>query len=211
MNKKVKIEIKNIVGKVLFEYEQENNTIKKTLEEAVKRKIYLGGADLSETYLVGANFGGAYFINANFEGANLECASLECADLRGANLECANLKDASLIGADLMGADLRRADLGRACIEEANLIGADLEMADLRGTILCLWDDDEPNINEIINILEETSNIRIKSYYINRHVFSPYYLTYWKNSSIIDEYQIIDPKKRSEKNDSEANMRSVRL
>ena len=76
MNKKIKIQIKNIVGKVLFEYEQENNTIKNTLEEAVKRKIYLGGADLGGTCLEGANFGGAYFINANFEGANLECASL---------------------------------------------------------------------------------------------------------------------------------------
>ena len=42
----VKIEIKSIFGKVIFEYSKENNTIKDTIEEAIKRGAYLGGADL---------------------------------------------------------------------------------------------------------------------------------------------------------------------
>ena len=184
MNKKIKIQIKNIVGKVLFEYEQENNTIKKTLEEAVKRKIYLGGADLGGTCLEGANFGGAYFINANFEGANLECASLECADLRGANLECANLKDASLIGAYLKGAYLE---------------GANLEGAYLKGASLCYWDGMMPNVNKIINTFEKETGIKIKKYYINKHILSPYWLIYWKNSLIIDEYEVVKTKKVAKK------------
>lgn len=43
---KTKIEIKSISGQVLFEYEKENNTIKDTLEEAVRNGAYLRGADL---------------------------------------------------------------------------------------------------------------------------------------------------------------------
>ena len=43
----IKIEIKNRwTGKVLFEYEKENNTVKDTLVEAVKNGACLGGADL---------------------------------------------------------------------------------------------------------------------------------------------------------------------
>ena len=53
--KNIKIEIKNRwTGVVLFEYEKENNTIKRTMEEAVKKNAYLGGA-----YLRGAGLGGA--------------------------------------------------------------------------------------------------------------------------------------------------------
>ena len=43
---KTKIEIKSIFGDILFEFEKENNTIKDTLVEAVKRGADLGGADL---------------------------------------------------------------------------------------------------------------------------------------------------------------------
>jgi hypothetical protein len=47
MSKKVKIQIKHyLTGKVLFEYESVNNTIKKTLEEAVKSGSDLRGSDL---------------------------------------------------------------------------------------------------------------------------------------------------------------------
>ncbi len=62
-----KIEIKTIGGSVLFAYEKENNTIRDTLEQAVKE-------------------------DANLEGANLEDANLEDANLRYANLEGANEK-----------------------------------------------------------------------------------------------------------------------
>ena len=45
--KKIKIEIKNRwTGKVLFEYEKEDNTMKETVIEAVKRGADLRGADL---------------------------------------------------------------------------------------------------------------------------------------------------------------------
>ena len=179
MNNKIKIEIKNIVGKVLFEHEQENNTIKKTLEEAVEKKIHFKGANLEGAYLEGTNLEGA-----NLEGANLEGANLEGANLKGAYLEGANLEGAYLEGANLKGAYLE---------------GANLEGANLEGASLCYWDGMMPNVNEIINTFEKETGIKIKKYYINKHILSPYWLIYWKNSLIIDEYEVVKTKKVAKK------------
>ena len=66
---KIKIEIKSVFGKVLFALEKENNTIKETLEEAIRN-------------------------NANLENANLYNANLKYANLINANLEYANLINA---------------------------------------------------------------------------------------------------------------------
>ena len=44
---KTKIEIKNIFGKLLFEFECENNTIKKTVEKAIESSANLSYANLS--------------------------------------------------------------------------------------------------------------------------------------------------------------------
>ena len=66
---KIKIQIKSVFGKVLFELEKENNTIKKTLEQAIKENANLRGANL---------------YNANLRDANLYNANLEDANLRGA-------------------------------------------------------------------------------------------------------------------------------
>lgn len=41
---KTKIEIKSVFGNILFEFEKENNTIKETIEEAVKSGANLRGA-----------------------------------------------------------------------------------------------------------------------------------------------------------------------
>lgn len=56
---KTKIEIKNkITGKILFEFETENNSVKKTVMEAVNKRADLGGADLRCAYLGGADLRG---------------------------------------------------------------------------------------------------------------------------------------------------------
>ena len=123
MSKQIKIEIKNRwTGNILFEYLSENNTIKKTVSEAIK----------SEANLRRANLRGA-----NLRGANLRRANLYGADLRGADLCGADLCGADLCGADLCGADLRRANLRRANLCGADLYGADLRGADLCGANLC--------------------------------------------------------------------------
>ena len=61
-----KITIKSLVGNIIFEHNVENNTLLKTLKEALK---------------IGANL--RY---ANLSGAKLRYADLKGADLKGANL-----------------------------------------------------------------------------------------------------------------------------
>ena len=116
-NKTINIQIKTLFGKLIFEYESENNSIKETLLEAIKSGANLIDADLSDANLIGANL-----IGANLSGADLRRADLSDANLSGADLRRADLSDADLRRADLSGADLRRADLiGAENIETAYL------------------------------------------------------------------------------------------
>ena len=66
-NKTINIQIKTLFGKLIFEYESENNSIKETLLEAIK-----SGADLIGANLIGANLSGANLIGAE----NIETAYL---------------------------------------------------------------------------------------------------------------------------------------
>ena len=94
----IKIEIKSILGNVLFEYSKENNTIKDTLEQAVKVGAYLGGADLRGAYLGGADLRDADLRGAYLGGADLRDAYLGDADLGGADLKLKSNKDILIIG-----------------------------------------------------------------------------------------------------------------
>ena len=123
----MKIEIKSIFGELIFEYECENNTIKKTVEQAVRKNISLYSADLS---------------SANLSSANLSSADLRLANLSSANLSSANLSSANLRSANLRSANLRSADLSSANLSSANLYSADLLLADLllaNLPIYCKW------------------------------------------------------------------------
>ena len=129
MSKQIKIEIKNRwTGNILFEYLSENNTIKKTVSEAIKSEANLRRANLRGADLCGADLRGANLCGADLCGADL-CG----ADLCGADLRRANLRRANLCGADLYGADLRRANLCGANLCGANLCGANLCGANLCG------------------------------------------------------------------------------
>ena len=124
MSEEIKITIKNRwTGSILFEYSSVDNTLAKTVLEALKVGSDLRGANLYGADLRGANLRGANLRGANLYEADLSVANLREADLRGADLRGANLRGADLYGADLYGADLRGADLR----------GADLRGADLRG------------------------------------------------------------------------------
>ena len=76
----MKITIKSIFENVLFEHTCENNTLLKTLKEALKEDI-------------------------NLKYVNLSGAKLSNADLSGAKLRYANLSGADLSNADLSGSD----------------------------------------------------------------------------------------------------------
>ena len=163
---KTKEQIKTISGKILFELEKENNTIKDTLIAGIRSGANLRGANLRRANLRGADLHGADLLGADLHGADLHGANLCranlygtdlcwadlhgadlcCADLRYANLGDANLGDANLgdanlrranlLGADLYGADLRGANLGYANLGYTNLGDANLHGEDLRGAKL---------------------------------------------------------------------------
>jgi hypothetical protein len=102
-----KIEIKNrFTNDVIFTHECENNTIKITVEEAVKDGASLNRAYLDGAYLVGASLNRASLVGASLYGASLDGASLVGASLYGASLDGASLDGASLDGAYLVGASL---------------------------------------------------------------------------------------------------------
>ena len=115
MSEEIKITIKNRWnGSILFEYSSVDNTLAKTVAEALK-----GGADLR-----GANLREANLIRADLRGADLREADLSGANLYGANLIRANLIRANLRGANLSGADLRGARGSyMACPTDGSFIG----------------------------------------------------------------------------------------
>ena len=115
MSKEIKISIKNRwTGSIIFEYSSVDNTLAKTVLEALK-----GEADLREANLYGANL-----YEANLYGANLYGANLYGADLREANLREANLREANLREANLYGANLYEAKgTYMACPTDGSFIG----------------------------------------------------------------------------------------
>ena len=90
MNKEIKISIKNRwTGSILFEYSSVDNTLAKTVTEALKGDANLRGANLR-----GANLCGADLCGANLRGAYLCDADLR--GVRGAYIACPT--DGSFIG-----------------------------------------------------------------------------------------------------------------
>ena len=94
---KIKIQIKSVSGKVLFELEKENNTIKETLEQAVKENANLRNANLYNANLEDANLEDANIYNANLEDANLRNANLYNANLRNANIYNSKNKETAIL------------------------------------------------------------------------------------------------------------------
>ena len=125
------IEIKNIYGDVIFKHEAENNTIKLTVEEAVKKNVRLTLADLEGADLEGADLEGANLRNTSLKKANLSWANLAGACLAVADLTDANLAWADLADANLAWADLADANLKGAILNGANLNGADIDRANI--------------------------------------------------------------------------------
>ena len=115
-------------------FEDDSNTIKDCVINAISKDADLHGADLHGADLHGADLHGAYLHGAYLRGADLGYAYLGDADLHDAYLGDADLHDADLHGADLHDADLhgaylRGANLRGANLHDANLGGADLGYA----------------------------------------------------------------------------------
>ena len=102
-------------GEVLFEHEQEGNTIKITVEKAVEESANLRYADLRY---------------ARLQNADLQFAKLQNAYLQNADLKNADLKNADLQNVDLRNADLRSADLRNAGLKFARLPKSDIVISE---------------------------------------------------------------------------------
>ena len=85
------IEITSTDGISLFTYENEDNSLKLTLEEAVKCGINTSGALLNHADLIEADLSSALFIGARLSGANLSDAYMGGIRLKEADLSYANL------------------------------------------------------------------------------------------------------------------------
>ena len=77
---------------VIFEFEADENSIKITLEAAVKARANLRGANLYGANLRGANLRGASLHGANLDGANLRGANLDGEKLSKTPIQINNLK-----------------------------------------------------------------------------------------------------------------------
>ena len=127
------IEIKSIFGNVLFSYECENNTIKKTVEQAVKNNKDLRGSDLSGSDLRGSDLSGSDLRSSNLSNSNLSNSNLSNSNLSNSNLSNINLSNSDLSNSDLSGSDLSGSDLSGS-----NLSGSkNKETAYL--PIFCKW------------------------------------------------------------------------
>ena len=152
---KTKIEIKSYLGKILFELEKEDNSIKQTVIEAVKSRAYLLGADLSR---------------ANLSRADLSVANLSGADLSGADLSGAYLSGAYLSGANLSGVKIKKAIVftGLYAYVVIPIISEDGKQYVKMGCYLRTvedWDNDFWNNNsEFPNDGSVKSNLRLFAY-----------------------------------------------
>ena len=123
-----KIQIKRTGGSVIFEYETEDNSVKKTVEAYIRKEEASGKENVDLTY--------ADLRYADLSSVDLIGANLHYADLSGANLSGAYLNGAKLYFADLHFADLANADLRDSFLGNTNLMYADLKETKLRNADL---------------------------------------------------------------------------
>ena len=101
-------------GKVIFSYTCENNSLTKTLEEAVKEKVDLSFANLASRILS----------DVNLSNANLNCASFVNSQLNKVNFNGANLKRAIFTYSVLTDVTFDNAvGINDQCPKEGSFIG----------------------------------------------------------------------------------------
>lgn len=130
---KSKVEIRHKVTRsVIFSYEEEDNSLKKTLEEAAKESISLKNANLSGERFRGEGHSGESLIKADLRGIDLSYAIINGMDFREVKLRGANLEGAYFEGTNFNGADLSGANFERTNLKATNLKNSDLSCTNLR-------------------------------------------------------------------------------
>ena len=136
----MKIEIKHkFTGAVIFAYEKENNTIKDTVEEAVRLNVSLEYANLENSNLQ----------NCDLENCKLQNANLQNCDFRNSNLAYSYLEYANLQNCDLRYANLKNADLKNSNLEYCNLKNCNLQNCNLKNCNLNISNLESANLTAI--------------------------------------------------------------
>jgi len=89
---------------------------------------------------------------------------------------------------------LEKAVEERADLRGAYLRGAYLRGADLSGAYIYV-SDNEIEKNEVIQLIENNSNLKILNTYVNKYVYPTRWNCFWNNGLIITEWEYIEPKK----------------
>ena len=98
-------------NEVIFSDACENNTICKTVKEAIRQGISLAYANLFNANLSNIDFSGVNLSYANLSWSNLNNCNLSYADLSYANLSWSNLNNCNLTGTDLTETDLNMTNI----------------------------------------------------------------------------------------------------
>ena len=108
----MKIEIKNRYTKeVIFSHECKNNTVKKTVLEAIRQNCNLRESDLSGSDLSRCDLSGSNLSRCNLRGSDLSESDLSESDLSWSNLRESDLSWSDLSWSDLSGSNLSGSDL----------------------------------------------------------------------------------------------------
>jgi len=128
----MKIQLKTIFGKIIFESEKENNSIPEAVKDYIKQELEKGNSYTNLSY-------------ADLSYADLSYTDLSSADLSYTNLRSADLSSANLSYADLSYTNLRSADLSSANLSSAKLdkkyISVSCIGSSKRMTTYCFEDD----------------------------------------------------------------------
>ena len=124
-------------------YEDDRETMRETVENAIAVKIKMENVDLRGADLRGCNMNGCRIPYSDFSGC----------DFRGADLFGAYLRGSRFNGSDFRGCDMREADVTDSDFSYCDLCGADWRDADFDccDTRTVKWDA-EVNAADILNL-----------------------------------------------------------
>ena len=138
-----KIVIHDQGGRAVFEHATSNNTVAKTLSEAVKQGVSLANVVLSDLDLTGVDLTGIDLTNSRVINCKLSKAGLsnsicvgtvfENCDLSYVDATQSNWSEAKIIGSKMVKSDFYKTALRGSTISGVDALGITLDFADLSG------------------------------------------------------------------------------
>lgn len=130
------IQIRSISNEIIYEHTCENNTIKKTVECAIRNKANLRGANLSGQFLYDIDFSGislmyadftkstltrSKFIRTSLYMSNFANATISKCDFSKSNISRSTLTDVTALEADFYRVNFSHSNLSNGNFSESNM------------------------------------------------------------------------------------------